>query len=143
MKNLQTPSESKGKSGNFSTEIAGLDRPFIGPGINIEPSPSKSHDGLKLYSSHTKARVSVPTFILSFRISENLEGLMPKLCAIPVLVKPLSFKRVLMAVINRLFISVFPLFEYFGSENLKIILFVYRKSVSLQRVPIGICGQRY
>lgn len=120
MKNLQTPSESKGKSGNFSTEIASLERPFIGPGINIEPSPSKSHDGLKLYSSHTKARVSVPTFILSFRISENLEGLMPKLCAIPVLVKPLSFKRVLMTVINRLFISVFSIIQIFWfrkSEN--------------------------
>lgn len=68
---------------------------------------------------------------------------MPKLCAIPVLVKPLSFKRVLMAVINRLFISVFSIIRIFGSENLKIILFVYRISVSLQRVPNGMCAQRY
>lgn len=105
----QTPSDVIGNSGNLGIAIARFERPFNSPGSNILPLPSRIQVALKLKFSHSKAIVSVPTFILPFRISENFEGLMPKISAIPALVSPLSCNRLFIAAINRLFISVFSI----------------------------------
>lgn len=133
----QTPSDVMGKSGSLGTAIDGFERPFISPGVSTGPLPSNSHSVLKLNWSHKSASVSVPAFILPFRISENLEGFIPKLFAILVFVKPLSCNRVPIAYINRLFISVFSVIQKYFSEKVNFILNIYRYSVSLQRVPFG------
>ena len=108
-----TPSEVKGKSGRLDTAIAGLERPFSSPGFSIVPCPRRTQDGLKLNCSHNKAIVSVPAFILPFRISVNLDGFISKLCAIPAFDSPLSFKRLSIACRNLLLISTLSIIFVF------------------------------
>ena len=139
----QRPSEVNGSFGSLGMAIAGFDRPLRTPSSNIVPFPSNIHEGLKLYKSHNSAIVSTPTFILPFRISENLAGFIPKLCAIPDLDSPLSCKRLSIAALKRRFISFLSIYGKNNPEILKNILMEYRNSVSLQRVPDGTSGQRY
>ena len=106
----QTPSAFNGKSGKGANAIAGFVLPFNTPGCSIVPSPFRIQEAEKLYCSHNSAIRSTPAFILLFRISENLAGLTPRLCAILVFVSPLSCRRLLMAAIKRLFISDLSMF---------------------------------
>ena len=61
--------------------------------------------------------VSVPAFILLFRISENVEGFRPKLSAMPALVSPLSLNNVETAFIKRSLIAFLSIIAFFNSEN--------------------------